>query len=290
MRVRLLSSSARARLDWFVRALEYGDEAMAEEILRVSSSRRLFAPLAFLVGAFVMLLQGLRRLLANWRLIPLEVIPAVWLWLAMYDLRLHLLRGRSFHSAHEAPLIPIAALIVCVTIVGLFLNVAFAFAVAQEGTPAIRPAFFAAWLRRSQIALAGLVVGSLLALAVTVGVSWSHPWFALSLGGAVGLMMIVYLSLPARLLRFKPTTPRRDRLAASALGALLAAAVTAPPYVLSRVGVLMLGSTVLAIPGYGLLTLGVILQVGSTGAVRALRMSGALAAVREGAKDTSESA
>ena len=42
----------------------------------------------------------------------------------------------------------------------------------------------------------------------------------------------------------------------------------------------MLGSTVLAIPGYLLLTLGVVFQAGGVGAVRAIRMSSALVDVR----------
>ena len=110
---------------------------MVEEVLRLSSSRRLFAPLAYLVGAFAMLLEGLRRLLHDWRLVPVEVLPAVWLWLALYDLRLHVLRGNSFHSAHEADLVAVSVLIVGVTMLALFLNVVFAFAVAGEGTPTV---------------------------------------------------------------------------------------------------------------------------------------------------------
>jgi hypothetical protein len=281
MTVRGFTASVVARLRWFVRAVEEGDESMVEEVLRLSRSRRLFAPLAYTVGAFAMLFAGFRRLLVNWRLIPLEVVPAVWLWLAMYDLRLHALRGSSFHSAHEGELIPIALLIVGVTVAALFLNVVFAFAVAQEGDPSIRRAFAAARKREGAILAAGAVVGVLLAVSVTVGAGWKAPWFTLALGAAVGLMMVVYLSLPARLLRMRETRSRRDRLAASALGGLLAGVVTAPPYLVSRLGLLMLGSTILAIPGYIVLTVGVLLQAGATGAVRAIRMSGALVSVRE---------
>jgi hypothetical protein len=281
MSLRSFAASVVSRLRWFVRAVEEGDESMVEEVLRLSRRRRLFAPLAYTVGAFAMLLAGLRRLLVNWWLIPVEVLPAAWLWLAMYDFRLHALRGSSFHSAHEAELIPIALLIVVVTIVALFMNVVFAFAVAQEGDPSIRRALAAARRREGAIIVAGVVVGVLLAVSVTIGAGWKSPWFTLALGVSVGLMMVVYLSLPARLLRMRGTTSRRDRVAASALGGLLAGVVTAPPYLISRIGVLMLGSGVLAIPGYILLTVGVVLQAGATGAVRAIRMSGALVAAGE---------
>jgi hypothetical protein len=281
MSARRLTGPIVERLRWFVDALQRNDEPMVEEILRISRSRRLFAPLAYTVGAFAMLFNGLRRLLANWRLIPVEILPAVWLWLAMYDLRLHVLRGSSFHSAHEAELVPIALLIVAVTVVALFLNVVFAFAVAQPGTPSVRTALTAARGFGAPILAVGATVGVLLAVCATVGAGWSSPWFTLGLGLTVGLMMVVYLSLPGRLLRIRPDASTRDRVTASVLGGLLAAVVTAPAYMLSRLGLLMLGSTFLAVPGYALLTFGVALQAGATGAVRAIRMSGALVTVKE---------
>jgi hypothetical protein len=281
MNLRGFVASLVDRLRWFVRAVEEEDESMVEEVLRLSRSRRLFAPLAYTVGAFAMLLAGLRRLLGNWRLIPVELLPAIWLWLAMYDLKAHVLHGKSFHSAHEAELIPIMLLILAITIVALFLNVVFAFAVAQHGRPLVRPAFAETRLHSSAVLAAGGAVGLLLGASVTFGAQLQHPWFTFTLGVSVGLMMVVYLSFPARLMRLKATQSRRDRLAASALGGLLAAVVSAPPYLISRIGVLLLGTTVLAIPGYILLTVGVMLQTGATGAVRAIRMSSALVTVRE---------
>ncbi len=174
----------------------------------------------------------------------------------------------------------VAALIVGVTVAALFLNVVFAFAVADERTASLSESLRAAGSRRRPILLVGLVVGCLLALSVTAGARLPHPWFTLSLGASVGLLMVVYLSLPSRLLGVDVRRPRRDRLAASAIGATLSVLVTAPFYVVSRVGILMLGSTVLAIPGYLLLTVGVVFQAGGVGAVRAIRMSSALVDVR----------
>ena len=58
--------------------------------------------------------------------------------------------------------------------------------------------------------------------------------------------------------------------------------MTAPFYLVSRLGLLMVGSTVLAVPGYLLLTVGVLFQAGGVGAVRAIRMSSALVDVRRG--------
>lgn len=104
------------------------------------------------------------------------------------------------------------------------------------------------------------------------------PRLSISLGIVVGVMMISYVAVPSRLIGIKPTRSKRDRLTASALGGALSATVCTPPYLLGRLGILMLGSRVLLIPGILLLTVGFTLQAGATGAVRAIKMSATLTA------------
>ena len=79
-----------------VRAIRDDDDAAIEAVLRLSRSRRVFAPLAFAVGAFAMVFNGLRLLLTNWRLTLVQALPAMWIWLATYDLKAHVLHGKSF--------------------------------------------------------------------------------------------------------------------------------------------------------------------------------------------------
>jgi hypothetical protein len=77
-----------------------------------------------------------------------------------------------------------------------------------------------------------------------------------------------------------PTHSRKDKLAASAVSGALGAAVCTPPYVLGRVGILMLGSRALFIPGIVMLAIGLTLEAGATGAVKAIKMSAKLVAGR----------
>lgn len=80
-------ASLSTRVGSLVRAIESSDEARIEEaVLRLSRSRLVFAPLAFAIGAFALLFDGLRLLVSNWRLTLVQVLPAVWIWLAMADL------------------------------------------------------------------------------------------------------------------------------------------------------------------------------------------------------------
>jgi hypothetical protein len=267
-----------ARIGRLVRAIQDDDEAMAEQILRLSRSRRLFAPLAFTVGAFAMLFEGLRLLLSNWRLTLVQILPAVWIWLAMFDLKARVLHGKSFPVLRGPVLIPIALVIVAITVASFFLNAVFAFAIAQSSAPKIRPAYTAARRHLTPILVSGIAVGVLLAISTTLAPRWGRHWFTLSLGAVIGVMMVCYVAVPARLIGMRTTYARRDKLTATALGAALGATVCTPPYLLGRLGILMLGSRALLIPGIFVLTLGVTLQAGATGAVRAIKMSASLTA------------
>jgi len=261
-----------------VRAIQENDEdAVHAAVLRLSRSRRVFAPLGFVVGAFAMLFQGLRLLVTNWRLTLIQILPAMWIWLALYDLKAHVLHGKSFHALRGPVLIPINLAIIAITAGCFFLNAVFALAIARSGPPAIRPAFEQARMRAMPILSWGAAVGLLLGLSTTVVTRSGSPWFALSLGIVIAVMMICYVAVPARLIGRRAARSRRDKLAAGALGATLSATVCTPPYLLGRLGLLMLGSSVLRIPGVFLLVLGFTLHAGATGAVRAIKMSASLA-------------
>jgi hypothetical protein len=263
-----------ARIRSLVRAIEDSDEAEIEEaVLRLSGSKRAFKPLAFAVGAFTMLFDGLRLLVRNWRLMLVQILPAVWVWLAMADLRAHVLHGRSFTALRGPVLIPIILVIVAITVASFFLNAVFAFAISRPGDPEIRPAIAEARRHRAPIVASGALIGLLLALSTTVVTRWGSPWFTLSLGIVTAALMVSYVSVPARLIGVKPVQTRREKLTTSVVGGLLGATVSAPPWVLGRVGLLMVGTTALLIPGIVLIAVAVPLQAGATGAVRAIKMS-----------------
>jgi hypothetical protein len=268
--------SLSAGIGRLVRAVSSDDDQLLEAFLRITRSHRLLAPLAFMVGALAMLLDGLRLLLTNWRLVLIQVPPAMWVWLAMYDLRAHVLHGKSFHELRGPILIPIGLVIVAITAAGFFLNAVFAFAVTGERPPRVRAAFVRARENARPILTWGAAVGAALAVATTVAPRWGHPWFALLLGIVVGVMMICYVAIPARTIGVKKSLPRREKLTVSLLSSGLGATVSAPGYVLGRVGILMFGSPVLLIPGIVVFALGATLQAGATGAVRAIKLSAAL--------------
>lgn len=79
-------------------AVREGDAQQVEDaILQFSRKRRIYAPLALAVGAFVMLFSGLRLLVTNWRLMLVQVLPAMLIWAVTLDLKAHVLYGKQFH-------------------------------------------------------------------------------------------------------------------------------------------------------------------------------------------------
>jgi hypothetical protein len=81
-----------------VDAINAGDDQMVEAtILALSNQSRHLAPLALVVGAFVMLFQWVKLRFANWKLTLVQMLPAMWIWAAMIDLRTHALDGKELH-------------------------------------------------------------------------------------------------------------------------------------------------------------------------------------------------
>jgi hypothetical protein len=278
-RRKVLARQGRA----LVHAIREGDEAQIESaVVALSRSRRIFAPLVFAVAAVVMLFQGVRLLFSNWRLTLVQVLPAMWIWLALLDLKAHVFKGKEFHTWHGGVEVLLVAAIALVTVAAFYLNAVFAFAISQPGAPKIRPAFALARRHLGVVLGVGLVVGVALGVSAVVVPRWGRPWFTLSLGIVIGVMMLTYVTVPARIVGIRPVGSRRDKLAAAAIGGTLGAIVCTPPYVIGRIGILLLGSPrvfVLAV-GAALLAVGLTLQAGATGAVKAIKMSAKLAAGR----------
>ena len=269
----------RAQIAQFIQAVRDSDQAIVNEmVLRLSRARPWLAPLAFAVGAFAMLFEGVKLLFTNWRLTLIQVLPAMWIWAAMYDLKEHALHGKTFHVLTGPIVIPLVFAVAVVTAASFYLNAVFAFAIIQPGRPQIRPAFTETRAHLPIVLGSGFVVGILLGLSTVVVARWGRPWFGLSLGIVVGIMMVCYVAVPSRLIGMKTTFSKRDKLAASVVGGAVGAVVCTPPYVLGRVGLILLGSSTAGIFALGVIffTVGLTLQAGATGAVKTVKMSAKL--------------
>lgn len=265
------------QVERLVQAIRTGDEAMVERsVLALSQRSRWLAPLALVVGAFAMLFQGVKLLFTNWRLTLVQVLPAMWIWAAMLDLKAHALHGKEFHLL-RGPLLWLVLLVIAALTAGsFFLNGVFAFAITRPGAPEIRPAFSLAKQHLRTILAWGLVVGLALGFATMVVDRWGKFWFSLTLSIVVAVMMVTYVAVPARLIGVKSERSTKDKLTASAVGGAVGAIVCTPPFALGRVAILMLGSHTFRYLAIVLLLIAVVLQTGATSSVKAIKMSAKL--------------
>ncbi len=275
-------SRIKRQVSQLIIVIREGDDTMVQQaVLDLSRRRRIFAPLALIVSAIVLLYEGLRLLVSNWRLTLIQVLPAMWIWLALFDLKVHALRGRSFTVLRGPVLIPLVLAVMAITVASYYLNGVFAFAITKPGEPKILPAFGEAWSHVRTILLWGGAIGFMLAWSVLIATRWGKWWFALSLSIVVGLMMVTYVAVPSRMVGVKAARSKRDALTATVVGGAVGAIICTPGYAMGRVGILMLGSHALFIPGIVILAMGMTLQAGTTGAVKAVKVSAKLVAGRE---------
>jgi len=175
----------RADITRFVHAVRDSDEAVVDDaVTRLSRVRPWLAPLTFAVGAFAMLFDGVRLVFTNWRLTLVQVLPAMWIWAAMYDLKLHLSpwHDKKFHVlTGPVVVIPIVLGIAAITAAAFYLNAVFAYAIIQPGRPQIRPAFIRARSHLGIVLGSGSAVGIGLGLSAVVADRWGTFWFGLSL-------------------------------------------------------------------------------------------------------------
>jgi hypothetical protein len=263
-----------------VEAVRHGDDDTVEAaVLALSTRSRWLAPLALLVGGMAMLFQGVKTLFINWRLTLVQILPAMWIWVVMVDIKAHVLHGKGFH-VFKSPLVAAAviAVIALFTAASFFLNAVFAFAIAGKGTPEIRPAFATARQYKRSILTWGLSIGVLTGFSAIVVDRWGQFWFAFSLGIMAAVLMYAYVALPSRLLGLSPQQSRRDKLSAAAVGGAIGAIICSPPYALGRVALIMIGSHKFRYLAILLLIIAVILQTGATSAVKAVKMSAKIVA------------
>jgi len=267
------------RIRRLVRAISDGDEASVQAaVMQLSRTKRFLAPLGLAVGAIVMLFQGLKLLFSDWRLSLIQVLPAMWIWAAMLDLKLHVVGKREFRSWYGTTAVLLILAIAAVSVASFYLNAVFAFAISRPGKPAIGPAFALARHHLAVVGTFGFVVGMALGFSIAVVPRWGFWWFTFSTSVVVAAMMLTYVTVPSRLVGMKANLSPRDKLAASVVAGTVGAIVCTPPYLVARVGILMLGSRPLFIPGIILIAVGFGLQSGATGAVKAVKMSSKLVA------------
>jgi hypothetical protein len=278
-RARLLSR--RADLARLARAVADADPATIEAATRrFGEARPFLAPVAWAAGTMVLLVRGVKLLLLNWRLTLIQLVPAGWIWVTMWDLKQHTLRGAPFRQITAGGMIVLVVGSIAVSILAFWCNTVFAFAIDAAPPPRIRPATRKANTHWVRITLFGTLVGAALAVAAGLIPRINSRWiYVASLGAVLSVMLISFVAVPARIIGRRPQKlPPKQAIGRTVTGWALSGVAMTPGFILDRIGLIMLGVPGLHLLGFLLLSLGSALYAAGLSSVKAVKMSIKLAA------------
>lgn len=263
-----------------VRAVSSADpEAIDAAVVQLGRSRRYLAPLGWAAGTVGLMLGGVKLLIVNWRLSLLELVPAACIWLTTWDLKQHFLYGTPFEQLNGLVLAILWLVVVLFTILSLACNTVFAFAIDGPPPPRITPAARQARGVTGGILGWGMVLGVLLACAVVIVPRVVGLWmYGMILSGVLAIMMTAFVAVPARLIGLRRGhRTLKQKIGGYAVGGVLSAVAVAPGYIVSRLGLILLGLAGWRIVGFVLLTTGTALFAGGLSAARAVKLGSKLA-------------
>jgi hypothetical protein len=260
-------------------------QTLSEEDLRRAfesrSSNVLFRVLLLVSGTLLLIVRGIVLLVANWKLILLELVPAVWLGVVLWDLRRHTIEGDALVVPSGWAAAGAAAVIAVATTTSYWCNVAFAFAaVGDDGQ--VGSALRAAGGNRRPILLAALAVSAGHAWVSLRGATIGVGTFSVGIAVVVAVNMYLYTALPARVVGIgRSRASIRERVERSVVAGTISAVAAAPGFLLSRLGQVLLAISVTRPVGMVVLVVAVLLQVAGISSSRAVAMSSELLRARE---------
>jgi hypothetical protein len=263
------------RLVRTARAVADADAAQIESTARqLGESRRYLAPLAWAAGTIVLLVRGIKLLALNWRLTLIELVPAVWVWMIMFQLKQHTLRDVPFRESTLGGLLIVAAIAVVASIAALWCNTVFGFAISHP-RPLITPAVQQARPHLRRISAFGAAIGLLLTLAAGALPRIDSALLALLvICGVTAVMLIAFVAVPARILGArKQRLPPRQAVGSWAASIALSAVAMGPGFLLDRIGLLLLAKSGLHLLGLVLLSVGTALYAAGMSSARAVKLT-----------------
>jgi hypothetical protein len=268
-------SSALAKVMSAARAVADANPAEVEAAARqLGESRRYLAPVAWAAGAMVLLVRGVKLLFLNWRLTLIELVPAVWVWLVMWDLKQHALRNDAFREITAGGMVVLVVVAIAASVAAFWCNTVFAFAVTNP-EPRIAPAARQAGRHMGRIVISGVVLGVVVAIGAAGIPRIESRWVYLIAAGALwSLMLITFVAVPARIIGAKKRRLRpKEAVGRWTLGGALSAVAMAPGFILDRIGLILIGLPHLHVVGFVLLSIGTALYAAGMSSVKAVKLT-----------------
>ena len=263
------------RLLQAVRAVADADPEQIEATARkLGASRRYLAPIAWIAGMLVLVVRGLKLLVSNYRLLLLELVPAAWVWLTLWDLHRRKLGNVPLYDASLREVLVAVGVSSVAGVAALWCNSVFGFAITHQ-PPEVKQAILQTRAFRRRVIAAGILMGVVVTIGFAVIPRLKPEWVYYGLlGGMYGLMLTALVVLPAWIIgitrtHFGPVQTLQRWVAGWGLGAV----AMAPGFVVARSGGLLLDVRGLEWLGYVMITLGAVLYAAGLSSVKAVTLS-----------------
>jgi hypothetical protein len=272
------SSALLTQLTLLRRAASANDPAdIATLLQRAGGHHRFLLPLAFAGHTLESVAHGVLLIVRNWRLMLVELVPAVWIGAITWSWRAHVSGRIDLVEVHGPVAVAIAVFVVTVNLLAYWCNAVFAFTLSRHDRIDLSAAYRQARQRANVVNAWAISIGALHAYVAVFAVRWSIGGFAVALGAIAIIQMYALVALPAALagLRRKQRLPMHERLSGLAITTALTGLAFAPGFGLNRAGVLLIGLG-LPVPGGIVLTVAIILQVAATSSAQAVKLAARL--------------
>lgn len=280
------------RAEWVVSAIRSaeaeGVSGVAVRVRQAGDRSRWLWPVRYLGHTLDAHVAGTLVLLTTARLALLELVPALWLGAMTWDWRVHATGKLPLPDVHGAAAAGVVLLVLVVNVVAYWCNVTLAFALVQPPPVRVRRALAAAAVHGRLIMTWALVVGLVHAFVSVVLPRTSVGWHGLGLTVVVVTQMWGLVALPATLAGLpRKGLAWRDRLAATAVTGLITLVALAPGLLLTRIGLLVLGTS-LAWVGIAVLAVAIALQIVATSSVHTVSLATKVAVASRSADDSTQ--
>jgi hypothetical protein len=222
----------------------------------------------------VLVVRGLKLLVSNYRLLLLELVPAMWVWITMWDLHRHKLAQVSLHGVSLEEALVAVGLSSVAGVAAMWCNSVFGFAITHR-PPEVRQAILQTRPFRHRVVVAGTLMGAVVVVGFAVIPRLKPEWVYYGfLGGMYGIMLTALVVLPAWIIgirrrRFGPVQTVQRWVTGWALGAV----AMAPGFLVAHAGGLLLDERGLEWNGYVMITLGAVLYAAGLSSVKAVTLS-----------------
>jgi hypothetical protein len=253
-----------------VAAVRSTDPATVEAALKeLGARRRWLTPLAYAAGTVAVVFDGVLLLIRNWRLSLLQLFPAAWIWAMTWNLKNHTLANPDITIGIS---ILVAVGVLLAAQAAYWCNATFAYTIAQGATADFGAAFREARPHWRFIGGLALLTG---ALQAGIWLLVPHVQPRLLWAGLLVMFLVqvyLFIAIPSWLLGVRKSGTRRERTIRSMTTGVLSGVASTPGFLLNRIGLLLLGSS-LWIAGVVLVSIATVLHVTASSSVRVVKMS-----------------